>query len=254
MNVWAGTGFSETIEGHRLSVRRHSIKRAHHLANSAASQFRAAIMRSQDASTGGRRRATPRRRAAEGADADGFAVDVAHNGTGGIWWRGNTPTPRSCSTSCCPAPTATRCAHVARRAQLDANPDADRQERRVGRGGGPRHRRRRLSHQAVLVCGAGGPPACAAPRRGPAPAQLTMRRPPAGPGDAAGVASRQTDRAHPPRVRGPRVPAAAIPTRCCRNATSLTTFGISSSTAIPISSRCTSADCAPSCGDLMTVC
>ena len=39
----------------------------------------------------------------KGLEAEGFAVDVAHNGTDGLWMARENPTTRSCSTSCCPA-------------------------------------------------------------------------------------------------------------------------------------------------------
>ncbi len=46
---------------------------------------------------------------------------------------------------------------AARRGRVDADPDAHRQGRRVGRGRGARHRRRRLPDQAVLARGAAWP-------------------------------------------------------------------------------------------------
>ena len=59
----------------------------------------------------------------------------------------------------------------ARRGRRDADPDADRQGRRVRRGRGPRHRRRRLPDQAVLLRRAASPGSgrccAAAARRGP---------------------------------------------------------------------------------------
>ena len=37
-----------------------------------------------------------------GLRAEGYAVDVARNGTDGLWLARGTPTPPSCSTSSCP--------------------------------------------------------------------------------------------------------------------------------------------------------
>ena len=80
---------------------------------------------------------------------------------------------------------------AARRAGLDADPDAHRQGRRVGPGGGARHRGRRLPDQAVLVPGAGRPAARRRPARGAGAADRARgRRPAARPGRAAGLARR----------------------------------------------------------------
>ncbi len=114
------------------------------------------------------------RACAHGLEAEGFAVDVAHDGTDGLWLARENIVRRDRARH-----HAARDERVpglrdpARRAGLDADPDAHRQGRRVGPGRGPRHRRGRLPHQAVLVRGPGRPAARAGTsRRAERPAVL----------------------------------------------------------------------------------
>ena len=120
--------------------------------------------------------------------------------------------------------------------------DAHRQGRRVGSGRGPRHRRRRLPHQALLVRGAARAAARAHPPRRPAPAlpslevgDLTL--------DPATRAVRRggaADRPHDARVRRARVPDAPRGRGRLEGARSSTASGTSRSTATRTSSRSTS--------------
>ena len=82
--------------------------------------------------------------------------------------------------------------------------------RRRGRGARPRHRRRRLPGQAVLLRRAAGPAArAAAPRRRRAAGRARGRRPAARPGRPPGLAGGHADRADPAPVRAAGVPDAA---------------------------------------------
>ena len=133
-----------------------------------------------------------------GLQAEGFTVDLAHDGEDG------------------PAPGPGRATydgrgaghHAARpvrlpgvraaagRGELGAGADALGQGRRVRRGRRARPRRRRLPDQAVLVRGAGGQAAgAAAPRRAAAAGRAGRRRPVARPGAAPGHPRGDRDRA-----------------------------------------------------------
>ena len=139
------------------------------------------------------------------------------------------------------------CADLRDGGRLDADPGADGQGRRPRRGRGPRHRRRRLPHQAVLVPGArrpasgrccGGRPSG---RRPPATAVGDLRVDPARRrvwrGDARGRADR-------PRVRRARVPRAPCRPGPVQGRHPRRGVGAATSRATRTSSRCTSAACA----------
>ena len=107
------------------------------------------------------------RRLAEGVRAglvaDGFAVDVAYTGTDGLWRAREEPFDAIVLDLMLPGVNGYRvCQTLRERGHLDADPDAHREGRRVGRGRGSGHRRRRLYDQAVLARRAGGPVAGAA--------------------------------------------------------------------------------------------
>ena len=83
---------------------------------------------------------------------------------------------------------------AARRRGLVAGADADRPRRGRGSGRRARRGRRRLPAEAVRVRRAArAPPRARPPRRGRAPGGRRGRRPPARPGDAAGLARRRRD-------------------------------------------------------------
>ena len=92
---------------------------------------------------------------------------------------------------------------AARGGQLDPDPHAHRQGRRVGPGRGARHRRRRLPHQAVLLRRARRPaPRAAPPRRARAARPCSRSATSAlDPAARAGLARRRRGRADRPRVR-----------------------------------------------------
>ena len=108
VNVWAGTGFQKAKSGSGRRNRREPHNRT--LANSAASQFRAAIMTAtmrllvvedeQRLAAGLRK----------GLEAEGFAVDVVHNGTDGIWMARENPFDAIILDVMLPGANGTRCA------------------------------------------------------------------------------------------------------------------------------------------------
>ena len=183
---------------------------------------------------------------ADGLTAEGFDVDVAHDGPDGLWRAREGSYDAIVLDVLLPGMHGYKvCRTLARRGRLDADPDPHRQGRRVRRGRGARHRRRRLPLQAVLV------------RRAPRPA------PRAHPARRAAAADRAHGRHARARPRRPPLPAAGTPTSgsprassrcsstsCARTATSRrrprssTTCGASTSPATPTSSRCTSGTCA----------
>ena len=114
------------------------------------------------------------RRCNGGCEAEGFTVDVAHDGLDGLWHATEHTLRRDRARH-----------HAARHERLPgvrraaparrghADPHAHRQGRRVRRGRGARHRRRRLPVEAVLVRGAGG---AAAGAGAPHPRPVQQRR------------------------------------------------------------------------------
>ena len=130
----------------------------------------------------------------DGLEAEGFAVDVAGDGTDGLWMAREHPYDAIVLDIMLPGLNGYRvCADPARRKaiwtpilMLTAK------DGELRRGRGARHRRRRLPHQAVLLRRAPGPPAgAAAPGRAGAARRPRGRRPPARPGHPAGVAGRR---------------------------------------------------------------
>ena len=108
-----------------------------------------------------------------GLEAEGFATDVAHTGPTGCGWRSEHPYDAIVLDLMLPGMNGyQRVRGAARRGDLDADPDAHREGRRVRRGRGARHRRRRLRDEAVLLRRA---------RRPAARAAATRRRPSARP-------------------------------------------------------------------------
>ena len=143
-----------------------------------------------------------------GLEAEGFAVDVAHDGTDGLWLaRENTYDAIVLDLMLPGHQRLQGLRDAARREELDADPDAHRQGRRVGPGRGSGHRRGRLPDQAVLVPGARGP-AAGRGRRGARerPDDARGRRPAARPGGAAGLARGGRDRADRAGVLAAGVP------------------------------------------------
>ena len=102
-----------------------------------------------------------------GLQAEGFTVDLAHDGEDGLHLAREGSYDAIVLDIMLPGLSGYRVVRAAaRRAELGAGADADRQGRRVRRGRRARPRRRRLPDQAVLVRRAGGPAAgAAAPRR-----------------------------------------------------------------------------------------
>ena len=101
-----------------------------------------------------------------GLEAEGFAVDVAHDGTDGLWLAREHPYDAIVLDLMLPGINGYKvCETLRAREELDPDPDAHRQGRRVGPGRGARHRRRRLPDQAVLLPGPGRPAAGAGPPR-----------------------------------------------------------------------------------------
>ena len=127
------------------------------------------------------------------------------------------------------------CAALRDDGDLDADPDAHREGRRVRRGRGARHRRRRLPHQAVLLRRARRPAPRAAPPRRRASARRCSRRAtcgfdPARGGRGAATTEVDADRA---RVLAAGVPPAPHAARSCRRPRSSTTCGTTTSTGDP---------------------
>ena len=92
-----------------------------------------------------------------GLVAEGFSVDVSHDGQDGLWRATEGTYDAIVLDVMLPGLNGyLRVPHAARAWRLDADPDAHREGGRVRRGRGSRHRRRRLPDQAVLVRGAGG--------------------------------------------------------------------------------------------------
>ena len=131
-----------------------------------------------------------------GLEQEGFAVDVALDGTDGLWMATEQRYDAIVLDIMLPGMNGYQVCAAPRRGRLDADPHAHRQGRRARRGRGARHRRRRLPVQAVLVRGAARPAAgAAAPRRGArAPVGARGRRPAARPGRAPVPAGRRRDR------------------------------------------------------------
>ena len=87
-----------------------------------------------------------------GLEAEGFAVDVALTGTDGLWMASENPYDVIVLDIMLPGMNGFKvCEQLRDARQLDADPDADREGRRVRPRRGARHRRRRLPDQAVLV-------------------------------------------------------------------------------------------------------
>ena len=100
-----------------------------------------------------------------GLEAEGFAVDVAHDGVDGLWLARENEYDVIVLDLMLPGINGYKvCETLREREELDPDPDAHGQGRRVGPGGGPGHGSGRLPDQAVLVPGARR----AAPRGGPA--------------------------------------------------------------------------------------
>ena len=87
-----------------------------------------------------------------GLEREGFTVELAHDGPDGLWRASEGRYDLIVLDIMLPGRNGYRDLRrppAGRR--LDADPDAHRQGRRPRRGRGPRHRRRRLPHQAVLL-------------------------------------------------------------------------------------------------------
>ena len=113
---------------------------------------------------------------ARGLTAEGFDVDVVHDGLDGLWRAREAPLRRDRPRH--PAARHERLPGLpdaARGGRLDADPHAHRQGRRVRRGRGARHRRRRLPLEAVLVRRARRPAARAPAARRRAPTRRARR-------------------------------------------------------------------------------
>ena len=181
-----------------------------------------------------------------GLEAEGFAVDVAYDGTDGLWLAREHDVRRDRAR-----PDAAGHQRLqglrgpARREELDPDPDAHRQGRRVGPGRGARHRRRRLPHQAVLLPGPRGAAARSRPAwRARAPDHARGRRPAPRPGGASRLARRGRDRADRAGVLAARVPRTARRATSSPSARSSRPCGTTTSRATRTSSRSTSATCA----------
>ena len=161
-------------------------------------------------------------------------------------WPARPTTTRSSSTSCCPGIDGFE---TCRRLRADGIwapvlmlTARDGVEDRVA---GPRRRRRRLPHQAVLVRGAARAPAGAgAARRGGAAVRAHRRRPAARPGDPPGLA--RARRRSSCRRRSSRSwrRSCGGPARCCRATSCSSTRGTTSTRTAPTSSTSTCATCA----------
>ena len=162
-----------------------------------------------------------------GLEAEGFAADVAHDGVDGLWMAREHPYDAIVLDIMLPGMNGYRvCAEPARGGHLDADPDAHREGRRVRRGRGARHRRRRLRHEAVLLrrarrSAAGADPA----RRGRATGGPRGRGSAVRPGRPArrGAAGRRS--ASPPARRRCSSSCCAARARSCRRPRSSTTSG-----------------------------
>lgn len=180
-----------------------------------------------------------------GLEAEGFSVDLAHNGVDGMWRAREVRYDAIILDVDIRHERLHRLSDIARRGQLDADPHADRQGRFVGSGRRPGSRCRRLRHQAHRTCGADGTVASADPAEAArtshhlAGGRLARRS--SHPRGASRTDTGQTDRA---RVRRPGVPgleAGAVHSKI----TILDTVWGRTSKAIPISSRSTSPIYAP---------
>ena len=167
--------------------------------------------RERHADPGRRRRHARRRRGQARPRGEGFAVDVALDGTDGALARDGERLRRDRARHHAAGDDGDEvCARLREARQLDADPDAHRQGRRARRGRGARHRRRRLPLQAVLVRRAARPAAgAAAPGRDRAARRCStagdLRLDPA---THRVLARRRRDRAHPAAVLAARVPHA----------------------------------------------
>ncbi len=147
---------------------------------------------------------------ADGLRAEGFDVDVEHNGTDGLWRAQEGSYDAIVLDVLLPGMHGYKVCRTLRDAgRVGADPHPHRQGRRVRRGRGARHRRRRLPLQAVLVRGAARPPPRAHPPRRAAPPDGAQRRHAAArPRRATREARRHRHPPHRPRVRAARVPRA----------------------------------------------
>ena len=159
INVWAGSGFQMAKSAPVAEIVQEPDVTAHSRI-SAASQFRAAIM----AATMRLLVVEDEQRLAaglrKGLEAEGFAVDVVHNGTDGIWMARENPFDAIILDVMLPGANGYQVCQTLRSEgnwtpilMLTAKDGI------AGRGRGARHRRRRLPVQAVLVRGAGRPAA-----------------------------------------------------------------------------------------------
>ena len=183
---------------------------------------------------------------ARGLTADGFDVDVAGDGPTGLWRAREHAYAHDRARPVAAGHERVRgVPHVARGGQLDADPRAHRQDRRVRRGGGARHGSRRLLVEAVLVRrpdGPGSSPVEATAARGPAGARVRIAA--TRPRPAAVRARRIGDQALATRVLTPRV--AAAPRRDGRREAGVDVrrAGDPTTSATATSSRSTSGRCA----------
>ena len=179
-----------------------------------------------------------------GLEAEGFAVDVAHDGTDGLWLARENRYDAIVLDIMLPGMNGYQvCRTLRDEGDLDADPHAHREGRRVGPGRGARHRRRRLPDEAVLVRGARRPRAGAASAAAPAPRPAVLE---AGdlrldPATRARAARRREIDLTAREFARARVPHAPAPARSSRSARSSTASGTTTSTATRTSSRSTSA-------------
>ena len=168
-----------------------------------------------------------------GLEAEGFATDVAHDGTDGLQWPREHAYDAIVLDIMLPGPQ--RLPGLRRapgRRGLDPDPDAHREGRRVRRSRGARHRRRRLRHEALLLRRAGGPAPSADPTRGGrAAARARGGRPALRPGRSSGLARRGRGEADRPGGLAARVPAASSRGRSCPRQRSSTMYGTTDSMA-----------------------
>ena len=178
-----------------------------------------------------------------GLEAEGFAVDVAHDGVDGLWLARENEYDVIVLDLMLPGINGYKVCQALRDGEeLDPDPDAHRQGRRVGPGGGAGHRSRRLPDQAVLVPGAGRATACRGPSWRPRAADPARGRGPAtGPGGPAGLARGGRAGADLPGVLRCWRSSRATRATSCPSARSSTPCGTWTSRGTRTSSRSTSA-------------
>ena len=147
---------------------------------------------------------------ADGLIAEGFDVDVSHDGPDGLWRAREGSYDAIVLDVLLPGMHGYKvCRTLRDEGVWTPDPDPHRQGRRVRRGRGPRHRRRRLPVEAVLVRRATRPVAGPdPPRRSPAADGALRRHARARPRRAPLPAQGDRRPPHRPRVRAARVPRA----------------------------------------------